>query len=435
MTVRTFLRSHWPAITIGVTAAMIAFAAIAMLSNLPPRAIVMATGPEGGAYHQFGKRYRTELARANVEVRLVPTAGAQENRKLLLDPKSKVDVALMQGGILRPDDSSELDSLGTIFYEPLWAFRKRDDQAVGPEALRGRKISIGPEGSGTRALALELLRINGIEVSASEWSALPTQAAAEKLLAGEIDVLFVIAPWANPVVQQLLGDERVGLLTFARADAYVALFPYLNKVVVPRGVRDLAKDLPPADVVLIAAKASLVVRQDLHPAIQFLLLNAARQIHSGQTALHRANEFPAPEAPDIPLSSEAVRFYKSGPPFLYGYLPFWAAVLFGKLIILLIPIVGVLYPMIRFLPSLYGWMMRSKVLRLYGELALLENEIKHARAGGGDLRETVARFDRLEEQVGGLKLPVTYGQMIYDLKEHIRLVRAGLSKPADKPAE
>ena len=435
MAVGSFVRSHWPTITIGVTAALIAFAGVAMLSNMPPHTITMATGSEGGAYHEYGKRYRAELARAHVEVRLVPTAGAQENRKLLLDPKSKVDVALMQGGILKPDDSSELDSLGTIFYEPLWAFRKRDDQAVGPEALRGRKISIGPEGSGTRALALELLRINGIEDLAGEWSALPTQAAAEKLLAGEIDVLFVIAPWANPVVQQLLGDERVSLLTFARADAYVALFPYLNKVVLPRGVRDLARDLPPAETVLVAAKASLVVHQDLHPAIQFLLLNAARQIHSAPTALHRANEFPAPESPDIPLSSEAVRFYKSGPPFLYGYLPFWAAVLFGKLIILLIPIVGVLYPMIRFLPGIYGWMMRSKVLRLYGELALLENEIKRARASGVDLRETITRFDHLEERVGSLKLPVTYGQMIFDLKDHIRLVRAGLSRPIEKAAE
>jgi TRAP-type uncharacterized transport system substrate-binding protein len=432
--VSNFLRSNWPAITIGVTAAVIVFATAVMLHSLPPRVIVMATGPEGGAYYEFGKRYRAELARANIEVRLVTTAGAQENRRLLLDPRSKVDVALMQGGILKAGDSSGLESLGTIFYEPLWVFRKREDQAVGSDALRGRKISIGPEGSGTRVLALELLRLNGIEAPLGEWSALPTPVAAEKLLAGEIDVIFMMAPWANPVVQQLLDDERIGLLGFARADAYVALFPYLNKVVVPRGVRDLARDLPPADVVLIAAKASLVVRQDLHPAIQFLLLSAANQIHSGQTALHRANEFPAPEAPDIPLSSEAVRFYKSGPPFLHGYLPFWAAVLFGKLIILLIPILGVLYPMIRFLPGFYGWMMRSKVLRLYGELALLENEIKRARASGDDLREMMTRFDRLEEQVGSLKLPVRYGQMIYDLKDHIRLVRASLNDRADKTA-
>ena len=435
MAVRTFLRSNWPAITIGVTAAMIGFAAIVMLSNLPPGVIVMATGPEGSAYHEFGKRYRVELARANVEVRLLPTAGAQENRRLLLDPHSKVDVALMQGGILEADDSAELVSLGTIFYEPMWVFRRREDQTVGPQALRDRKISIGPEGSGTRVLALEMLRLNGIEDVSGEWSTLPAQAAAEKLLAGEIDVLFMMAPWASATVQRLLGDERIGLLDFPRADAYVALFRYLNKVMVPRGVRDLGKDLPPADVVLIAAKASLIVRGELHPAIQFLLLDAASRIHPGQTALHRANEFPAPEAPDIPLSSEAVRVYKSGPPFLYGYLPFWAAVLFGKLLILLIPTLAVLYPMIRFLPGVYGWMMRSKVLRLYGELALLENQIKRGRAGGSDLHETMARFDRLQEQVASLKLPVTYGQMIYDLKEHIRLVRAGLSKPTDRAAE
>ena len=167
-------------------------------------------------------------------------------------------------------------------------------------------------------------------------------------------------PWNAPVVQQLLADERVALSGFPHADAFVALYPFLNKVIVPRGVTDLARDQPPADVILIATKTSLVVRQDLHPALQYLLLNVATEIHSGPSIFNRANEFPAAEAIDMPLSSEASRFYKSGLPFLHDYFPFWMAALLGKLIILLIPILGVLYPMIRFLPRLYDWAMRSK---------------------------------------------------------------------------
>src|SRR5262245_25150773 len=186
------------------------------------------------------------------------------------------------------------------------------------------------------------------------------------------------------------------------------------------------------NTVLIATKASLVVRSDLHPAIQYLLLNAAREIHSGPSIFNHANEFPAAEAVDIPLSSEALRFYKSGLPFLHDYFPFWMAALIGKLIILLIPILGVLYPMMRLLPRVYDWAMRSKVLRMYGELRLLEDEMASAHTTGRDTREMVARLDRLEEQANRLRMPVAYASMLYMLRNHIDLVREGLKRHADK---
>src|SRR5215813_5243954 len=259
MPARDFLRNHWPAITITVTAAAIACAAFVMLLTMPPHRIVMATGPEGDAYYEVGKRYRAALARANVEVRLVPTAGSVENLALLRDPHSQVSVALIQGGIIGAENASELESLGTLFHEPLWWLRKREIQEPGIDGLRGRKISIGPEGSGTRALVLELMKRTGSE-RIGELLALPPRAAGEKLLAGQIDVAFMTTSWESPVVQQLLADQRIGLSGFPHADAFVALYPFLNKVVVPRGVFDLAKDQPPTDVVLVATKASLIVR-------------------------------------------------------------------------------------------------------------------------------------------------------------------------------
>jgi TRAP-type uncharacterized transport system substrate-binding protein len=430
MTPGDILRNNWPAITITVTAAAIVCAAIVMLHSMPPHLIVMATGPEGDADYEIGKRYRAALARSNVEVQLVPTAGSVENRAMLRDPQSGVSVGLIEGGIESAGDSSGLESLGTIFYEPYWWFRRREIQAGGADALLGRKISIGPEGSGTRALSLELIRRTGMEREVAEWLALAPRAAGEKLLAGEIDMAFMMTSWESPVVQQLLADGRVELSGFPHADAFVALYPFLHKVMVPRGVTDLAKDRPPADVVLIATKASLVVRADLHPAIQYLLLNAAMEIHSRPSIFHHTNEFPAAEAIDIPLSNEALRFYKSGLPFLHDYFPFWMAALIGKLIILLIPILGVLYPMTLFLPRLYDWVMRSKVLRMYGELRLLEDEMTSARGTGRDTREMIARLDRLEEQANRLRMPVAYVSMLYDLRNHIDLVREGLKKHA-----
>jgi hypothetical protein len=273
-----------------------------------------------------------------------------------------------------------------------------------------------------------------MEREVAEWLALAPRAAGEKLLAGEIDMAFMMTSWESPVVQRLLADGRVELSGFPHADAFVALYPFLHKVMVPRGVTDLAKDRPPADVVLIATKASLVVRADLHPAIQYLLLNAAMEIHSRPSIFHHTNEFPAAEAIDIPLSNEALRFYKSGLPILHDYFPFWMAALIGKLIILLIPILGVLYPMTLFLPRLYDWVMRSKVLRMYGELRLLEDEMTSARGTGRDTREMIARLDRLEEQANRLRMPVAYVSMLYMLRDHIDLVREGLKKHPGKVA-
>src|SRR5215475_9506689 len=432
---RDVLGHNWPAITIGVTAVAIACAAIVMLRSMPPHMIVMATGPEGDADYEVGKRYRAALARAGVEVKLVSTTGSVENRALLLDPHSGVSVGLIEAGINRGGDTSGLESLGTVFYEPLWWFRKREIQVVGVDGLRGQRVSIGPEGSGTRALSRELARRSGTELQVKEWLALAPRPAGEKLLAGDIDVAFMMTSWESPVVQQLLADERVVLAGFPHADAFVALYPFLNKVVVPRGVTDIAKDRPPTDVALIATKASLVVREDLHPAIQYLLLNAAVEIHSGPSIFHRANAFPAAEAIDIPLSNEALRFYKSGLPFLNDYFPFWMAALIGKLIILLIPTLGVLYPMMRFLPRLYDWMMRSKVLRLYRELRFLEEELTRTRGAACDTGEMAAQLDRLEEQANHLRMPAAYASMRYELRNHIDLVREGLKKHAQRMTE
>jgi TRAP-type uncharacterized transport system substrate-binding protein len=238
MALRDFLRNNWRVVTITVTVVAFVIAAIVILRNMPPRMIVMATGPEGSTDYAVGERYRAALATAGVQVRLRPTAGSVENLALLLDQNSGVSVALLQGGTIGAQASSKLESLGTVFYEPLWLFHKRDlGNNKGLLDLRGRKISVGPVGSGTRALSLELLRRNGIDGQVSELLALAEEVAAEKLLAGEIDAAATLNGWEAPIVQKLITDEHIELASFAaRADTYVALYPFLNKVVVPRGV-------------------------------------------------------------------------------------------------------------------------------------------------------------------------------------------------------
>jgi TRAP transporter TAXI family solute receptor len=425
MVVREFLRSNWHVVTIAVTAGAIACAAVFLLSTMPPRSIAMATGPEGGGYHEIGRQYQALLARTGVELKLVATAGSVENLALLRNLQSGVSIALVQGGSVGKA-AGDLESLGTLFYEPLWIFHRGILEGGTLAALRGRKVSIGPVGSGSYALLLQLLKRNEVDQDVGKLLALPPQEAADKLLAGEIDAATMLSSWDAPVVQQLIADERIELFNMARADAYVGLYPFLSKVTVPRGVGDLAKDLPPADVTVFATKASLVVRKDVHPAIQYLLLSTAMQLHSGVGMFHRAGRFPAAEGIEMPLSREAVYFYKSGQPFLQHNLPFWMASLVGRLLVLLIPIVAVLYPLMRFLPASYGWLMRRKIARLYGELRFLEDEIT-ASGGPTDAAQLIARLDQLEKQANQLRRPIAYESMMYLLRSHIGVVRNRLA--------
>jgi TRAP transporter TAXI family solute receptor len=409
-----------------------ACAAFLLLPSLPPRAIVMASGPKGGAYAELGRRYHEILGRLGIDVKLLPTAGDFANLAQLRDPQSGVSVGFIQGGTTTQEESPELVSLGAVFYEPLWLFHQRELDLDGLNGLRGRQVSVGAEGSGSRVLSLELLRRNGMTQNMFVPLALSPAEAGRKLLNKEIDAAFILTSWDSTVVRQLLAAETIELASFPRADAYVALYPFLNKVVVPAGVGDLATNRPASDKTLLAPKVSLAVRKDVHPAIQYALLSAAAEIHAEPGIFQRAGQFPAAEPIGLPLSAEAQRFHKSGRPFLQYHLPLWIAVLVERLLVVLIPVVGLLYPLLRFIPALYDWSMRSKIFRLYGEMRFLELQIERDD-GKYDLHATTAELDRIEERANQLKMPKAYASMLYSLLGHIALVRQRLKRDQSPP--
>jgi len=350
-----------------------------------------------------------------------------DNVRKLNDAKSGVSVAFVQGGFADAAQAPDLVSLGTVFYEPVWLFIRGDLPRASADMLKGRRVSIGPEGSGTRKLASELITAVGLDLSGAEVLDLTALKSGEALLRGEIDMVVMVAPWEYPVVRQLLASARVNAIPFKRADAHIALRPYLNKLVVPQGVADLAHDRPPTDVALVAPKCSLVVRNDLHPAIQYLLLEAAMQVHSRPGIFQKAGQFPAAEPIDFPLSDQAQRFYHAGPPFLQRYLPFWMAVFVARLLVLLIPILGVAYPAIRLLQAIYGWGMRRRIFNLYGELKFLEADLE-ARAPGTPADDLRASLEKLEYKANHMRVPVTFAHLLYTVRVHIGLVRARLQR-------
>ena len=396
---------------------------------MPPRVLVMTTGGEGGDYFEYGKRYREILKNSGITVRLLPSAGGFENLERLRDPHSGVNVGFLPAGITRERQPLDLATLGTLFHEPLWFFyRDRGrplEKTLGQ--LRGKSLSIGPEGSAGRAVALKILALNGIDTKAVKLLNLAPKDVEEHLIQGKIEAALLMGSWESPVVRRLLFSKGIRLLDFPRADTYVALFPFLDKVVVPAGLADLARNLPPKNIQLLALKTGLVVRRDLHSALQYLLLDAAQEIHGGPGVFHKAGQFPAPEAIVFPLSEEAVHFYKSGRPFLQRYLPFWLAVFVQQLLVLLLPLLGILYPLLRFMPGLYGWGMRRRIYRLYGELKFLEKELEQ-RGPEQDMGDLAAELDNLEERANHVHLPQAFTYMLYTLKHHISLVRGRLEK-------
>jgi TRAP transporter TAXI family solute receptor len=398
----------------------------------PPRHVVMTSGGESGAYYQFAKRYAAILARSGITLEVRTSEGSVQNLERLRSGEAQI--GFVQGGVIEPVDESRIDeepenwgllSLGSMFYEPVWVFYQGETIERLSE-LRGKRIAIGQEGSGIRQLAQRLLEDNDVDF---RQNTLPISGldAAEELQQGRIDAAFIIAAEHAPVVQVLLRSPGVKLMNFSQSFAYERRYPFLTRLTMPQGVADLVLDIPPADTRVLAPTASLVVRDDLHPALQNLLLQAARQIHGKPGFFQTANEFPSYMDGMLPLSSEAERFFKSGPPFLQRYLPFWLAVLVDRLIVLLVPVIALLIPLLRVAPAIYSWRVKSKVFRCYGELKFLEDDLKN-HYDPARLAEYRERLDALDEEAAELHVPLGFTDLVYTLREHVNLVRSILDK-------
>jgi TRAP-type uncharacterized transport system substrate-binding protein len=427
---RRKLRVVLPALAAGALVAAVIWALVGG-DALPPRVIVMATGPEGGSYAAYAARYREVLAREGLEVRLRPTVGDGENLALLHDRRSGVSVAMLQSGMTTPEATPELCSLGAIFVQPLWLFRRGDDDERLFAGFAGKRVSLGPEGSGTRVVATRLLRLAGALLP--EASALAPDRAAAELQAGRLDAMALVAGWESPLVRRLLADPAVGLVSVPRAEAFVALEPTLEKRVLPMGVGDLAHNRPPRDVTMLTTKASLVVRCDLNPAVQSLLLETASEIHGGPAIFQRPGQFPAAEGIDLPLGDEARRFYRSGRPFLQRYLPYWVAVLVERLLLVFLPLFAIVLPALRAVPELYRQLVQWRVVMIYGELKLIEAALED-RPPGAEVRDLLERLAALEERAGHLRVPLFFSPLLYTLKQHIRLVRTQISTESARRA-
>ncbi len=393
----------------------------------PPKVVTLATGSPTGAYHAFGLAMRDILAANDIELKLQNTAGSDENAVLLAE--GKIDIALMQGGtpLESVKGSEQLRGLASLYFEPLWIFHTLDPAPTKLLELADKRVNRGAPGSGTQRLTNELLMLN--QAASESFSELDTASASKALRAGELDALFMVSGEKSPEVQTLLQATEVALMDLIRAKAYPLHRRYISSLTLPAGAIDLAKERPPRQQQLIGVAAMLVAREDLHPALVDLLLLSAPQIVGGDGLFHTKGEFPSDRFLSIPLEKEAERFHKRGPSFLQRFLPFWAATLIDRLIVMLIPLAALVIPLFKLFPPLYRWRVRSRIYRWYEDLERIEKRLDAREAKPEELSASV---HALETEVKQVETPLSYADQLYHLRTHIDLVRTRINQETSK---
>jgi TRAP-type uncharacterized transport system substrate-binding protein len=441
VSVRDLLLTAGPFILIAIG---LLVAAYVVLDPMPPKRVVLATGPELSAYAKFGELYRAELKRYGIEVELRQTLGSLQNRRLLRDPKERVDLAFVQGGSndgnqtgsdRKKEDMEELVSLGTLAFDPVWIFYRvdsakklnREGLLTGIPQLRGWKVNVGVRGSGTPGIMNKILTANSVERDELTRSFLDDTSAVVSLLDGSLDAAVLVSAPESQMVQMLLQTPGIKLYEYRQAESYARHYTFLIPVILPRGVVDIARDVPPDDITLVATTTSLLAREEIHPALVQLFVQAASRIHSAPGWIARGGYFPNPQQGEFPLTKDAARYYQSGPPLLQRYLPFSLANLIDRMWVALFSIIAVLIPLSRLVPPLYEFRIRSRVFRWYRHLRQIESD--HDQ-GAKSAPELLKALDKLEARVAAIAVPLSYTDEVYTLRTHIDLVRERLAKAA-----
>ncbi|KCZ45465.1 TAXI family TRAP transporter solute-binding subunit [Hyphomonas pacifica] len=414
---RDFLKVYWPLVMIALGGVLLA---LILMDPAPPKQVRFAAGPNGGAYHAFAERYKRLLGEQGVDVILIETAGSIDNLRMLED--DDVDVGLVQGGLAKASDANDLRSLGGLFPEPFWVFVRQDVMADDFADLRNSRVSIGGSGSGSRILATQLQAEYGGDWLETTRLDLAGMEAADALIAGEIDAALFTASIQAPYIDRLLNTPHVRVLPFERAPALSRRIQALSAVSLLRGVVDLGEDIPSTDVPLVAPVAQLIVNKELHPAIEAILIDAASQIHSEGTLLAEAGVYPDPDITDLPVSEQARRYYQDGPSFLRRYFSFDVANFLERAWVLAIPLLTLLFPLVRAAPPIYRWRVRRKIYVWYADIRDLE---RRGRSTEGDQArgKVLEDLERLQAEIGQVEVPLSYTDDLYRLRSHVEFVK------------
>lgn len=423
------LSRTWSLVAVGLTGLVIGFAVFWFFYSAPPRTLTITSGPPGSPFAKYAERYRTNLANNGVTLKILPSQGSVENLQRLENPALRVDIGFVQSGISDGTNSQNLMSLGNIAYEPLYVFYRGTTAIKSLAELKGKRLAIGAAGSGAHSLALTLLQTNGIaDDGTTRLLDLEADDAAQALLAGTADAVFMMSDSASSqTMHKLLRSPEIRLMNFEQADAYTRKIHYLNKLRFPEGSFDFGKNLPPQDVWLIGPTVELVARPGLNAAVSDLLLEAAQDVHGSAAMLQNHDEFPNPTKHEFTISPDASRYYTSGKTFMYRqFQHFWMASLVKRALLIFGPMLLVLIPALRLIPSAFKWRFQLRFYRWYQILLVLEREL--AKDSTPEKRDKVKkRLDEIEKEVKHMRVPASFADQFYGLRGHIDYVREQLA--------
>jgi TRAP-type uncharacterized transport system substrate-binding protein len=421
------LREVWPLVFLLIFALAIL---IWFAKPAPPKEVLMATGT-GGSYRVLGEKYQAYFKKKGIELKLVETHGSKENLQHLIDRKDPIQAAFVQGGMIAADNLSGVESLGSVDYEPVWMFYRKnafnESMHVSDRDIAKLKINIGPVGSGTRTQALNIFKLNGLNSGAPNLLSMGNAEGVYALERGEIDAVILVDGFDSLNVQRLITNPKIKLASFVRADAYTRLLPYFEELTVPMGGFDLGKNIPDHPIQLISTTTNLLVDNRIHPAIQVLFLEAAREINGSKSYFAKAGEFPAYLNAEAPLSDEAKFFYEKGTPTLMKYLPFWLAEFLERMFFLLLPFAAFAYPIIKSIPTYRTNLAKKQINTIYKELDKFEkNTIESfdpARRG-----EYIEVLNQMERRVLSSKAAKFATADCYSLRSSIEFIRNALER-------
>lgn len=389
------------------------------VSPAPPKSISISAGNIQGTYYSYAQKYKEELALDGINLSILESKGSRENIKRLLN--NEADVALVQGGTAYADE--KLLSLGSLYYEPVSIFYKKELTLNRLNDFSGLKISIGVDGSGTHMLASQLFAINHVNSQNTQFLYLTPQDSLKKLTAGELDAVFFVSSIYSPAIQALLQNKDFTLFNFERADAYSQVLPFLSKVTLHEGIVDFKNNVPEQAITLLAPTANLVVRDDIHKSLSILLLQAINKNHGNNDLFSTPGFFPSDQLTAFPVSDVAKRFLEVGPPFLIKYLPFWIATFIDRMIVLTLPLLLLIIPLFKILPPVYRWRIRSKVYRWYEQLQEVDDQTRVGQLSDDQYEYLTQELDRITDEVSKLHTPLSNADQLYNLLVHIDLIK------------
>jgi TRAP transporter TAXI family solute receptor len=389
----------------------------------PPKTITIAAGSKGGAYEFYAQKYRDILARYHVTLNIRSTEGTVENLKLLQEPNSGVDVAFVQGGVSNSNHAPDVESLGRINYLGFFVFCRAGASFTDLTQLKGKRIAVGPASSGTNMVITRILKTNGVTPQNATFLPLAGREAVDALDEGKADVLILGSVLEAPLIQNLMRDPGVQLVSLPRVKALTRKFPFLTRLELPSGVIDLERNIPVTDVTLIGTSSSVLVRDDVHPEIIGLLARALVEVHGEPGVFQQYGEFPTQSDPEYPMAESARDFYKNGPSFLQRYMPFWVTSYVRKILAVLVTVLAIAVPVFSYAPKLYLWILRRHILKLYRELRVVETGLAPGLSAA-QLADCQANLEKIER--ASSILPMRHSDLFFSLRTHIDLTRARL---------